>query len=274
MQGRTKSVRFAGSLMAIVILAGMEVSQVAADSITPVSSSVGLDAQVTAGAEGIGPATATDPVSQSQGATINALSVTTSATSTGGGGSLSGSGTLTSSWSSASAGTLNYSNMTIQINNLFTGFYTLSDLNDWRYTFQSNVSGTFNLSYLVTQSATFGLPTEDAWRFVWDNGSGPVYTYFGSFVDPTDSGSITQSIQAGVTYTVGIDNSVGTNFAGGFAYSDTQIMNGTFDWNIAQTSVPEPSSLALFSLGVVGCAGCCWLRVRFRRAAGRLLGSS
>jgi len=249
MQVHIMMIRFVALSVGAVLAAGWAAT-LEAGTVTPVSSSVDLDAQVTAGAEGITPATATDPETKSQGATINTLSVTTSATSTGGG-SVSASGTLTSSWSSASAGTLKYLDMIIHITNAFTGFYTHTDLKDWRYTFQANANGTFDLNYQASQSSTFGAPLENSWRFVWDNGTGPTYSYFGGAVDPTLSGTFSRPIQAGQTYTVGIDNSWATNFAGPFSFSQTQTMNATFDWSISATAVPEPSSLVSLGLAVM-----------------------
>jgi hypothetical protein len=246
------------------VLAGGGARRAVADIVTPISSSVDLDAQVRAGSTSGTANLATDPVSQSQGATINPLSVSTSATSNGGG-TVSASGTLTSTWSSSSAGSLVYSNMTVQITNAFTGSYTFADFHDWRYTFQANTSGTFNLNYLVRQSATFGLPQMDGFQFVWDNGQGTTFTPIGHIVDPTDSGMLSRSIQAGQTYTAGIEISVDTAFGGGFAVTSTQVMNGTFDWSINPSAVAEPSSLTLLGLGAAACAGRGWIGRRRRR---------
>lgn len=223
-----------------------------ADLITPINSSLSLTAQSQVGFSD----TVTDTSSESQNATINALSASVSAYSTypGNGSSLLVEGSGSASWASGSAGEITFTDMG------WTGVRAgghayLFNSTGWTYTFTSNVTGDFEIDYAVSASGTSTTTPLPLFGLIG------FYVYAGAGLTAPDNtnmetglntgGEFLIPIVPGGTYTVQVIPNA--NLAGGIGSTDAH-MNGTFDFGVQggnigiQSVVPEPSSFTVVLL--------------------------
>ncbi len=129
---------------------------------------------------------------------------------------------------------------------------------DWRYVFQADVTGWFEMSYAITGSGnTFGLNGV----LLTDNFDSSVGAPVTNGFDPTTSGVFFGGVTAGNIYTVELSN--WGNF-GSTSYSANTLANGVFTWTIhgGTPAVPDASSTVVL-IGVAF-AGLCWVRRRTR----------
>lgn len=212
----------------------------------PVSSSLSLQADSNAGA-----GTVTDTDSQSQGATINTLSASVLALAVNGNASVQTSATGLATWTNPNVGQVVLSDVGWTAVNVGVGSAFLTSGLDYSYTFTADATGTFLLNYDITAtgSDTFGL-----------NGFNYDFSGNGAFFVVGTSGTITESVIAGNTYTLTLRNQA--NISGGLGTRDA-LMTGVFDF-AAPAGVPEPASIALLGAGALGLAGYSW---RKRRSA-------
>ena len=183
-----------------------------------------------------------DPQSQSQGATLNALGITSSATSVTPDGlqSIMAGGTLSASWVDASQGTFVATNVGWTSQNVGDGSASTNAGTNFVYDFTVDANSVITVNYLVQPSAndtsTFGLWGIQA--SVDGNIANP-----SNADDPSSSGVATYFITPGF-HTLSCFNNA--NLSGGVWTSVTQ-MDGTFAFNIQ--AVPEPATLLMAGLG-------------------------
>jgi hypothetical protein len=210
-----------------------------------VSSALTLQADANAGGFPV-----TDHHSQSQGATTNALSVSVDALSNPENSLVEATATGSATWTSAGQGSVVLSNVGWTTQNVGVGSAALANGLDYAYTFVSDQSGTLTLSYNVaaTGTNTFGL---NGFRMTFD---GDVHTF-----NLNTSGTVSESVVAGTTYTLGLKNLA--DIGGGLGTRDAH-MGGTFDFNFtpAAVPVPEPGSATLLGIDTVGLIGYAWRR--------------
>ncbi len=204
--------------------------------------------------------TATDNQSQSWVATPGPLSISISATQTEGSDTLTVSGAATATWDSADSGSVNFSNYGWNFS-VFDASESAANLtagrggDDWSYTFTATTNGKIVLNY---NSSLAGGDGFGLWGWGVDfSGSGSGYPVLSSG-DPTQSGSFIGILQAGQTYTIGLNGN--PNISDGAFGNYAASMNGEFSWVI--TTVPEPSTWAMFALGFAGVGAVASLRAR------------
>jgi hypothetical protein len=224
-----------------------------ADLIIAESSSLAL----TANAQAIFSPNNTDTASESQGLTINPLTVAVSAQSiyNGYNEDLKATANGSATWTSASVGTVTFTNVGWS-DTVGDGNVNLDTNTGWIYTFRSNVTGSFVINYDVTAHGTSSTTTNPLF------GLNGFYLYEGAGLAPPQnatfqtglntSGAVSLAITSGQTYTVQIQNFA--NLSGGIGDTENS-MDGTFDFDVQATggqtlAVPAPSSLnvAIFSI--------------------------
>jgi hypothetical protein len=215
-----------------------------AGSVTPVKSSFALTALAVApkpSAPGVW-----DTDSQSQGSTLNALSVAVSAKATYApfNQTLLVTANGSATWTSSSTGEVSYTNVG-WTNNIGNGQTSLSTNTGWIYTFTSNVTGSFDIEYSVTAHGTSTTKPDPLFGLIG------FYLYEGPGLKPPPyffntglnrSGSVSLALDAGQTYTVQIK--LYSNI-GGIIGNTKAHMAGTFTFSVQPYSVPEPSSLCM-----------------------------
>jgi hypothetical protein len=188
---------------------------------------------------------------QSQGATLNPLSVSVEAVAQTVGAYVRTTGNGRASWISPSQGTVQFTEVGWNTANVERGVADLSQGLDWRYTFIADRTGTFRMGYEIRSygSDTFGL---NGYTFFWSGPEG------GADLPVDTAGAIDRSIAVGETYTVGLVNRAA--ISGGLDTRDAD-MKSLFQWSMNIRSNPEPSSLILLGLGALGLLGYAWRRM-------------
>lgn len=224
-----------------IILAG---SLCGAAQATPVSASMFLKAQLQL--TGVGGAVV-DPESASWGSLLSPLSVSSSAVI----GNSSVSGSAAAAWGAdGNSGSVTFTDYQWSVNapNAKGGSARLNGGTDWQYTFVADFDGLFSMSYDVAGSGNvFGL---QGWDIGWTGAAGSLALTDAS--DPSASGVFTDSIVAGQTYTISLKNNANISNGSAAAFFGPGSMNGLFQFAMTPQSVPEPGSLALAGLALLG----------------------
>jgi hypothetical protein len=122
------------------------------------------------------------------------------------------------------------------------------DGDDWTYTFVADADGVFSMEYLVTGSgSTFGLW---GWAINWSGLGGGQSLPGDAAFSPDASGVFLRDVLAGQTYTVGLSNNANLFVDDPVSIAFQGFMDGSFEWEITSTAVPEPSTWALLTLGL------------------------
>jgi hypothetical protein len=158
------------------------------------------------------------------------------------------SGLESATWASADAGSVTFTRYGWSLNNNSTPG-TEADLiqgrggPDWTYTFTATSNGTLTMKYNTTLDSGngFGL-----WGWSIDVNGNSLFLV-NNPSDPTASGSVSEALVAGQTYTVNLNGNPNIGSNGGLVQDG--YMNGQFDWSITG-AVPEPGTWALILLGV------------------------
>jgi hypothetical protein len=242
-------------------LLGSDFAPAYAVAIAPISSELRLEASSNAG-DGL----VTDTNSQSQGSTVNPLSASTSALATFGDANVLSTAAGVATWVDSSQGEVNLFDIGWNSAGVTFGSALPSFGLDWTYTFTTSETGLFNLNYNITGfgsdasgPSTFGL---NGFSFYWSGLEG------GMFLNLNTSGTLTQEIAAGNTYTVTIKNQA--NIGGRLGTRNAR-MNGVFDWSIntdsinTDATVPEPATVG----GTLIIGGIGWLVKRKKAASQR-----
>ena len=201
--------------------------------------------------------TATNNSNQSWSGVPATLATSAFAIETSGSALVTASGGAVANWASADAGTVNFSNYGWTIADFGQSSISAAanltsgrggDGDDWSYTFTATSNGEIVLNYKSSLASgnPFGL-----WGWGVDfTGTGTGYPSLNGS-DPTQNGTFIGYLYAGQTYTIGLSgnpNITGGSWSG-LSYS---YMNGSFNWHIIETPIPEPSTWAMLGLGFVG----------------------
>jgi PEP-CTERM motif len=213
-------------------------------SAAPIAASMELVASVT-----VGNLSNTDTSLDAWGALLSPLSVAATASVTNGGSSGEASGAASATWAAdGNSGQVLFSdygwNLSASAASAAAVALTSNGGPDWSYTFRADSNGTFDMSFNVVGTGdTFGLW---GWSIEWSGVGGSVFVSNPN--DPTASGAFSRAVVAGDIYTVSLRNNANvSNLIAGF--NAVGRMDGTFNWAVNPTSVPEPSALALLGLG-------------------------
>lgn len=211
------------------------------DLVTAVNSSFALTANAQAGTS----PNVTNTDVQSQGSTTNGLSVGVSADSIYAptNENLLATATGSATWSSASNGQVNYTNVGWS-DSTGSGIASLMSNTGWTYTFTSNVTGSFIIDYTVTGQGTSSTSSDPQF------GLNGFYLYEGvglsapqnatSQAALNTSGIVTLALTAGQTYTVQIRDFANID---GVIGATNASMDGTFNFSVQ--AAPEPSSFVV-----------------------------
>jgi hypothetical protein len=176
--------------------------------------------------------------SDAQSGTVNLLSVSVSALSEGGGGSILTTGDATVTWVDPAQAQLiwNVAWVTNNVPGTNGSLATVSAIgpgDGWTYTFIADQTGFFTLDFNISigGSNTFGL---SGFNFQWFVPGAPLPVT--DFMPVGTSGTITQPITAGDSFTVRITNNSGFFSTGAISNRNTN-MTGTFDWQILSADI-------------------------------------
>ena len=211
--------------LGLTALAALAWAPPATAGIMPVSSSLSLEADANAGA-----GTVVNTGSQSQGTSVSPLNASATATAINGGASVVSTITGSASWVSPAAGSITLSNVGWTSANVTSGSADLFNGLDYSYTFTPDVAGTLTFNFNVTAggSSTFGL---NGFSFSFDGDS--------RFFLINTSGTFTEPLAAGTTYTLQLMNFA--NISGSFGTRNSD-MTGTFSFSIPEAPPLLPRS--------------------------------
>ena len=190
------------------------------------------------------PGSVSDVDTASQAAATNPLTASASATATDGTTSIQTFASAMATWSSPSAGSVNFSDVGWITSNEFFGDARASDGIDFSYRFTTTTDSLFTLNWAIsTDSRTTNSLGLNGFLFNISSEFGVTHLVLDT------SGALTWSLAAGGPYTIFIQNNA--QISGGLG-TRTAFMDANFDWSITPTAAtaPEPGTLLLLATGV------------------------
>ncbi|MEQ8538320.1 MAG: hypothetical protein RIB93_12840 [Coleofasciculus sp. D1-CHI-01] len=251
----------------VVTLAGMLfvsfgiTKTASAFSLTPQYSSLDFRVKSSAGL-GAGEVFVEDVDLDNQFGTINLLNGSVSALATSNGHSILTTAEGTSEWTNSSEGLVNLFNIGWNIDGRVPG--TTSASANWLYSFTAHEDGIFVLDFEITGFGTsligtFGL---NGWILEWSGFEPNENVGYDPDENPDArpdypiSGTITRTVQSGVTYTVRLRDR-GANVASTSLLSGITQRSGIFKWKVVEATEPVPvpessSALGLLAFSALG----------------------
>lgn len=219
---------------------------------------------VSANVDGFG-APVIDTDSASQGAALNPLNASVSATHVAGEFFTHVGGSVSATWDSANVGAVTITDFGWETYSfgyavyLQYSEYLIYPPQSWSYTFIPEADSIFKLdwSYFVT-GVNFSSPSElEQYSFAFslarDSSLEGPYS-----ISSNSSGSVSYALLAGHTYTAFLGPSVAASGGGSSEPRElARNMDGNFNWSITAAEVPIPGTIGLLAIGALAAA---WLR--------------
>jgi hypothetical protein len=203
-----------------------------------------------------------DTDSASQGATLNPLNASVSATHVAGEFFTHVGGSVSATWDSANVGAVTITDLGWDTYSAdYAAYLQYSEFliyppQSWSYTFIPETDSTFTVdwSYFVTGVNFFAPSQLEQYSFAFSLARD--FSLEGPDTIPSNStGSLSYALLAGHTYTAFLGPSV-YGSVGGFSEPRelARNMNGDFNWSITAAEVPIPGTIGLLAIGALAAA--------------------